>query len=97
MLLIPRDVDPGRGQQQKSDQRAKTKTERPKASARPPTSSRAGTKQKKTPGIRHSVAIRFRLLFEVDSDLRLYFNRHPVFYPRLITPFFNRFQYRATE
>ena len=39
---------------------------------------------------------RFRLPFEVDGDLRLYFNRHPVFYPRLITPFFNRFQHRAT-
>jgi len=40
---------------------------------------------------------RFRLPLEVDGDLRLYFSRHPVFYPGLITPFFNRFQYRATE
>jgi translation elongation factor EF-1alpha len=51
----------------------------------------------KTPGIHHPAATRFRLPYEVDGDLRRYFDRHPVFYLRLITPFFNRFQYRATE
>ena len=97
MLLIPRDVYPSRGQQQKSDQRGgQNPYEEAEGQGGVLRRLAAREQSKKTPGILHSVATHLRLPFEVDGDLRLYLNRHPVFYSRLITPFFNRFQYRAS-